>query len=380
MLREQYGEHNKTCAEIHLGHLLENLRAIQAHVAPALVIPVVKADAYGHGAVVVAKTVARGADLLAVAQFKEAMELRDSGIANPILIFGRLLPHEIPVAVAAGFRISLFCTDDIDWIEKASLDKQAVVHVNLETGMGRVGVIVENDPDFFPILRASDSCVWEGLYSHFSTADEKDKAYANLQMNRFNAFLTDMRAWSRKPLLIHMANSGGILDMPESRFDAVRSGIIMYGHYPSVETFRPIALKQVMTFKTYVSHVRLLPKDHPISYGRRWVTGETTRLAVIPVGYADGIPRAMTNKGEVLINGARFPMVGTVTMDQTMIHIGNAAVERGDEVLLWGDSASGSLELLDLAERINTIPYELTCGVSSRVQRIYIDPPQYIPS
>lgn len=367
---------NKTCAEIHLGHLLENLRAIQGHVAPARVIPVVKADAYGHGAVIVAKTVARNAfDLLAVAQFKEAMELRDSGVANPILIFGRLLPHEIPVAVSAGFRISLFCTEDIDWIEKAFMDKQAVVHVNLETGMGRVGVIVENDADFFHRLMASDSCVWEGLYSHFSTADEQDKAYANLQMNRFNAFLADMRAWPGKPQVIHMSNSGGILDMPESHFDAVRSGIIMYGHYPSVETFRPISLKQVMSFKTYVSHVRLLPKDHPISYGRRWITGEATRIAVIPVGYADGIPRAMTNKGEVLINGARYPMVGTVTMDQTMIHIGDAPVERGDEVLLWGDSASGSLELLELADRINTIPYELTCGVSSRVQRSYIDQP-----
>ncbi len=366
-------EHNKTCAEIHLGNLLENLRAIQQHVAPAKVIPVVKADAYGHGAVPVAKTVAQnGFDLLAVAQFKEAMELRDSGVAHPILIFGRLLPHEIPVAVSAGFRISLFCTEDIDWIEKASLTQPAVVHVNLETGMGRVGVVIENDPGFFPRLLASDTCVWEGLYSHFSTADEMDKTYADLQLSRFKRFLTDIKTWPKKPALIHMANSGGILDIPESHFDAVRSGIIIYGHYPSVETSRPMPLKQVMTFKTYVSHVRLLPQGYPISYGRRWVTSEATRIAVIPVGYADGIPRAMTNKGEVLIKGARYPMVGTVTMDQTMIHIGDAPMERGDEVLLWGESASGSLELLELAEKINTIPYELTCGVSARVQRVYI--------
>jgi alanine racemase len=363
---------NKTCAEINLGYLLENLRAIQGHVAPARVIPVVKADAYGHGAVPVAQAVARnGFDLLAVAQFKEAMELRDSGIANPILIFGRLLPHEIPVAVSAGFRISLFCTEDIDWIEKASLTQPAVVHVNLETGMGRVGVIVANDPDFFPRLMAADACVWEGLYSHFSTADERDKTYANLQLDRFKSYLSDMQAWPKKPGMVHMANSGGILDMPESRFDAVRNGIIMYGHYPSCETSRSIPLKQVMTFKTYVSHLRHLPKDHPISYGRRWSTSEATRIAVIPVGYADGIPRAMTNQGEVLIKGARYPMVGTVTMDQTMIHIGDALVQRGDDVILWGESASGSLSLLELAEKINTIPYELTCGVSRRVPRIY---------
>jgi alanine racemase len=365
---------DKTYAEINLDYLLENLRAIQRHIAPARVIPVVKADAYGHGAVAVAKAVVRnGCDLIAVAQFKEAMELRDSGIANPILIFGRLLPHEIPVAVAAGFRMSLFCTEDIEWIEKAALERPVVVHVNLETGMGRVGVMVENDPDFFPRLLACDTCVWEGLYSHFSTADEQDKTYANLQLSRFNTFLSDLRAWPKKPVLVHMANSGGILDMPASRFDAVRSGIIMYGHYPSVETSRSIPLKQVMTFKTYVSHLRRLPAGHPVSYGRRWVAREATRIAVIPVGYADGIPRAMTNQGEVLVNGARHPMVGTVTMDQTMIHVGDAPVKRGDEVILWGESDSGSLALLELAEKINTIPYEMTCRVSSRVPRVYID-------
>jgi len=351
---------------------MENLGAIQKHVAPARVIPVVKADAYGHGAVTVAKTVVRnGFDLLAVAQFNEAMALRDSGVANPILIFGRLLPHEIPVAVAAGFRISLFGTEDIGWIEKAALEHPAVVHVNLETGMGRVGVIVENDPDFFNRLTNSDACEWEGLYSHFATSDEKDKTYANLQLKRFKTFLFDLQTRHKKPLMVHMANSGGILDMPDSRFDAVRTGIIMYGHYPSTETSCPIPLKQVMTFKTYVSHIRMLPEGHPISYGRRWITTEATRIAVTPVGYADGIPRAMTNKGDVLINGNRFPMVGTITMDQTMVHIGNAQVNRGDEVLLWGESATGSMALLEQAEKINTIPYELTCGVSSRVPRIY---------
>ena len=364
---------NKTCAEINLKNLMDNLRAIQSHVAPARVIPVVKADAYGHGAVPIAKAVANnGVNLMAVAQFREAMELRDSGISIPILIFGRLLPQEIPMAVAAGFRISLFCTEDIDWIEKASLTQPAVVHVNLETGMGRVGVVLENDPDFFPRLMASDDCVWEGLYSHFSTADEKDKTYAYQQLKRFKTFLSELQAMPKKPAFVHMANSGGILDIPESRFDAVRNGIIMYGHYPSGAASRSIPLKQVMTFKTYVSHLRNLPKGHPISYGRQWATSEATRIAVIPVGYADGIPRSMTNQGEVLINGARYPMVGTITMDQTMIHISDAPVKTGDDVILWGESASGSMELLDIAEKINTIPYELTCGVSSRVQRMYI--------
>jgi len=364
---------NRTCAEIKLGHLVENANAIREHVAPARVIAVVKADAYGHGAVHVSKALsAAGFDFFGVAQFREAMTLRNSGIAHPILIFGRLLPEEIPEAVSAGFRISLFGNQDIEWIEKAGLDRPAFVHVNLETGMGRVGVIQEIEQDFFLRLSVSRACLWEGIYSHFSTSDEKDKTYADLQLKRFSHCLTDNRKSNPIPAIAHMANSGAILDLPKSRFDAVRAGVIMYGHYPSVETSRSIPLKQVMTFKTYVSHLRQMPADHPISYGRRWVTPKPTRIAVIPVGYADGIPRNMTNKGEVLINGGRFPMVGTITMDQTMIDVGDAAVSCGDEVVIWGDSDSGSIQLLELAEKIGTIPYELTCGVSRRVERVYI--------
>jgi alanine racemase len=370
-------EKGRTCAEIDLGNLVHNLRAIQRHVAPSRVIPVVKADAYGHGALPVARAVSHaGFGLIAVAQFEEAMTLRNSGIVNPILIFGRLMPGELPEAVAAGFHISLFGSQDLDWLEKADIKGPATVHVNLETGMGRVGVIPEADPEFFGRLTASQRCCWEGLYSHFSTADEADKGYANLQLRRFNDFLSKMRTWPRRPAMIHMANSGGVLDMPESRFDAVRTGIIMYGHYPSTETSRSIPLKPVMAFKTYVAHVRTLPGEHPVSYGRRWVTEKATRIAVIPVGYADGLPRAMTNRGEVLINGSRYPMVGTITMDQTMIHVGDGPVAVGDDVLIWGDSAAGCLSLLEIAEKIGTIPYELTCGVSPRVERTHVLPPE----
>lgn len=338
-----------------------------------MVIPVVKADAYGHGVLPVAqKLVKAGAGFLAVAQFKEAMDLRESGVVCPILIFGRLLPDQIPEAVKAGLRLTLFSKKDIAWIEKAALDRPAYVHPNIETGMGRVGVLLAQEPDFFDILSASKACRWEGLYTHFATSDEADKSYAQKQLARFRQIISQIGKLGQKPALIHMANSGAILDMPPSYFDAVRAGVSLYGHRPASATSQSVSLKQVMTFKTYVAHLRRLPAGHNVSYGRRYTTQTETRIAVLPVGYADGISRAFTNIGEVLIGGRRYPMVGTVTMDQTMVAVGDGPVNTGDEALLWGQSDQGVIEALEVAEKIGTIPYELTCGVSKRVKRVYV--------
>lgn len=363
-----------TCAQINLDNLILNVRAIRQKVAPAGIIPVVKADAYGHGAVAVTRRLAiEGFKLFAVARFEEAMELRDSGIKEPILIFGRVFPDDIGRAIAADFRLSLFESSDVRWIEHSNPTKQAYVHVKMDTGMGRLGVLPDQVADFFNTLSRSKYCRWEGLYSHFATADEKDKAYAHLQLARFQKILDRIRSMKTRPAIIHMANSGAILDLPESYFDAVRPGILMYGHYPSPETSFAIVPRPVMTLKTGVAHIRQLPANSPVSYGRRWTASKQTRLAVLPIGYADGIPRDLTNRGEVMIRGKRYPMVGTVTMDHIMVDVGGDPVAPGDEVLLWGESAQGALSLLEIAAGIGTIPYELTCGVSKRVQRVYTD-------
>jgi alanine racemase len=364
---------NKTVAEIKLDNLVHNTHAIERQVAPAGVIPVVKANAYGHGAVPVVKHLAKeGFKSFAVAQFQEAQELRESGITQPILIFGRLLPYEIPTAIKSGFRISIFGKEDLQWIENAGLNQTAVVHLNVETGMGRVGVQLDQEPDIFDRLIRSHKCLWEGIYSHFSTSDEADKEYANLQLSRFQKILTQIQQLKKKPSIIHMANSGAVLDIPKSYFDAVRPGILLYGHYPSAETKRSLKIRQVMTFKTYVSHIRALPEGFPISYGRRWVTPRATKIAVLPLGYADGLNRKLTNQGEVLIQGKRYPMVGTITMDQTMVDVANDSIKTGDEVILWGESDQGTMEASEVAEKIGTIPYEVTCGVSRRVPRVYV--------
>lgn len=363
----------KTYAEINLDHLVHNIRAIQHRVSPSEIIPVVKADAYGHGAVVVTKHLVKaGFKIFAVAQFQEAMELRESGIDRPILIFGRLFPDEIPEAVKAGFRISLFNKTDIRWIEKAGDETPANVHVNIETGMGRMGVLLEREPDFFDALLNSTHCKWEGLYSHFSTSDEADKTYAKLQLSRFQKIISSLKKKDQRPSIIHMANSGAVLDLSESFFDAVRPGILLYGHYPSSETSCAIKVKQVMTLKTSVAHIRKIPSNFPVSYGRQWISKNPTTIAVLPIGYADGIRRSLTNTGEVMIHGRHYPLVGRVTMDHIMIDVGDDPVNPGDEVMVWGEGPQGVIELLHVAEKIGTIPYELTCGVSKRIKRIYV--------
>jgi alanine racemase len=365
--------HPCTCAYIHLDHLRFNYREITKQISPARLIPVVKADAYGHGAVEVSRClVDEGASLLAVAQFQEAMALRDSGIDVPILIFGRIMPEELPEAIRAGFRITVFGEEDIRWIEQLTGSGQAHVHVNVETGMGRVGVLLDREPDFFDRLIRARHCSWEGLYSHFATSDEADKSYAREQLARFSAVVNHLAAKQALPPMIHMANSGAVLDMPESYFNACRCGIMLYGHYPSVETSHSIALKQVMRLKTIITHLRRLPAGHNVSYGRRWQTPAETTIAVLPLGYADGLRRHLTGRLQVMINGRFYPVVGTITMDQVMVDVGDAKVAVGDDVLIWGDSCGGNIQVLDIAETMENIPYELTCGISRRVPRVIV--------
>jgi alanine racemase len=247
--------------------------------------------------------------------------------------------------------------------------------VNIETGMGRIGVLLDREPDFFDALLASKHCIWEGLYSHFSTSDETDKTYSNLQLSRFKDILFRVKKKGRVPAVLHMANSGAVLDLPESTFDAVRPGIVLYGHYPSSETSRSIDIRQVMTLKTFVAHIRKIPADFPVSYGRKWISEKPTAIAVLPIGYADGIRRSMTNNAEVLIHGKRYPLVGRVTMDHIMIDVGDEPINPGDPVIVWGEGEKDSIEVLDVAQSIGTIPYELTCGVSARIKRVYVGTP-----
>ncbi len=377
-----------TVAEIRLDRVLKNYQAVTQQVSPARVIPVIKADGYGHGALPIARYLIdhHAISMMAVAQFKEALELREAGIEIPLLIFGRLFPDQIQQAARSDFKITVFGSQDLEWIEEATLRQPVGVHVNMDTGMGRAGHLWgPKSLDFFKRLKAHRNMRWEGLYTHFATADESDKSYTRYQTDRFRSILNQLKSSTGLPPLVHMANSGGIMDHPASYTwsktidgpqvfqDAVRLGISLYGIYPSGESSRTVPLEPAMNFKTYVAQLRRLPAGHNVSYGRRWKTPQETRIAVIPVGYADGFRRSLTNCGEVLIRGQRFPVVGTVTMDQTMIHIGDAPIAVGDEVLLWGKSSQGTLPVSEVADLAGTIAYETTCGVSKRVPRVFME-------
>jgi len=338
---------------------------------------VVKANAYGHGAIPAAQhLIEAGVQFFAVARLQEALELRAAGIDHKILIFGRLFPTEMETAIRENVRITLTCVQDIRQIAALArkMDRKAYVHINVDTGMGRTGIL---PPQAIPALHRAhnhQNIVVEGLYSHFATADLKDKSYAHHQLRRFRELIKEIRQHDLHVPYIHMANGGAMLDLPESYgmdFNMVRAGIILYGYYPSLETSESIPLRQVMSLKTRVLEIRRLPAGAHISYGCRYTTSQATRLVVLPIGYADGIHRAFTNKGIVLINGKKYPIVGTVTMDQIMVEVGDDPVRIGDEVLFWGADKQGELRASEIADRINTISYELCCAVSRRVPRVY---------
>jgi len=362
----------RALAEINFTNLIYNFRSIKAKVKNSDVIPVIKANAYGHGAVEVAKALIKeGAKFFAVAFFEEAMELKDSGINLPILIFGRISPNRLEDAIKAGFRITVSCYDELLILKKANLRMPAFIHVNLDTGMGRRGVLEKDIISFFSNFSSCSNCVLEGVYSHFATSDMPNNDYAYFQLKKFNNFLLSLFKKGVKPAMVHIANSGAILNMPESYLNAVRPGISLYGHYPSSESLKSIKLKQVMRFKSYVEQVRKIPTGYSVSYDKRWISEKDTTIALIPVGYADGVDRRLTNKGIVLIKGKKYSIVGMVTMDYIMVDVGYDSIFEDDEVVIWGDFENNSIELLELAEQIDTIPYVLTCGVSKRVKRVY---------
>jgi len=365
-----------TVAEIHLNHLAYNLNQIRKKVAPAEVMAVVKADAYGHGAVPVTKRlVEEGVKYFAVARIAEALELRNAGIEENILIFGSLFPDEIEAALLNDIQVTVTDPMDIDIIREIAIRNSIFVkiHLNIDTGMGRVGIPFDRARSEIIKIVNINQIKLAGIYTHFATSDERNKDYAELQLKRFNCIINELIEHLPYRPIIHAANSGAILDLPEACFDIVRAGISLYGHYPSTNTSESIPLKQVMTLKTKVSSTRRLPKGSSISYGRKYITPKETTIAVLPIGYADGILRVFSNTGAVLINEKLYPIVGTITMDQIMVDVGDDPVKVGDEVIFWGDTPQGNLQATKVAAKVGTIAYELCCSVSKRVPRVYIE-------
>ena len=366
-----------TQAVVDLTAIAHNIKILKRRTtAPAMFMAVVKANAYGHGILPVAQSaVNAGADWLGVALAEEGIALRKAGIRQPILVLGIVPPQGAAQVVGHELRVAV-----CQWKTARALNAAAqaagrplAVHIKVDTGMGRIGVPISGVVEFASQLASLPHLKLEGIFSHFSSADEKDKSYAHLQLERFTQVIAALERRGIDIPIKHMANSAGTIDLPASHLDMVRPGISLYGIHPSTDTDPSVALRPAMALKTRIVFLKELPAGAPVSYNNTFVTKAPTRIATIPIGYGDGYPRLLSNQGSVLLKGTRVPVVGRVCMDMTMLDVSQvpqAAV--GDAVVLFGGQDGTVLPVDVIAAQTGTIAYEILCGVSSRVPRRYI--------
>lgn len=365
-----------TFALVNLSNLLYNYLNIKKKVRKTKIMAVVKADAYGHGLKEVVKalnsTGKNKPDYFAVAFIQEGVELRKLRINQPILVF------EPPAEKRDLYWISkynltpsVFNKNHINLINNSN--KKIKVHVKVDTGMHRLGISYETAFDFIKNISKNKKIQIDGIYSHFATSDEKDKTFANLQFSRFKQLIDKLKHEKIKYGLTHMANSGAILDLPETYLDMVRPGICLYGYYPSLETSESINLKPVMNLISKVETLKEINKGEFVSYGRRFEAKRRTKIISVPIGYADGYYRNLTNQGKAIINGKIYNQIGTVTMDRIMFDAGTDDISIGEKVTLLGEDGKYKIDAWDLSKMLNTIPYEITCNISKRIPRTYTD-------
>ena len=360
---------------IDLGALEHNCREVMRRVPGKKVLAVVKANAYGHGAVPVARRLlGAGASLLGVALVEEGRELRDAGIDAPVLVMGAVFPEQADALVAANLIPVVFDSSVARAVAAAARKRgsRAAVHVKIDTGMGRIGVSPEHAVGLVQEIRDLGNVDVQGLMTHFADADLRDKQFASLQMDRFEGLVRALEAKGISIPQCHAANSAAVLDYPRACFTMVRPGIMLYGYDPLETGPGNADLLPVLSLRTRIAFVKTVPAGIPISYGRTFVTKRESVIATLPIGYADGYSRSLSNRGEALVRGSRVPVVGRVCMDMCMIDVtGISGVHAGDEAVLIGSQGSERITAQDIAEKTGTIAYEVLCGISSRVPRIY---------
>ncbi len=363
-------------ARIDLDAIARNTAALKARVGPDIELwAVVKANAYGHGAIPVARTVlAAGASRLAVARISEGIALRRAGLTAPILIMGYHAPAEAETAVAHDLTMTV--NDDafiraLD-AQARNAGKRIPVHVKVDTGMGRFGRLPHELLPFLEQLSRFSHLQLEGLWTHFATADEADKTFARHQLDLFQEAAARARERYDIPFL-HAANSAAILDLPETWLDAVRPGIALYGLYPSAEVSDSVSLHPALTLVSHVGRMRTLPPGSSVSYGRTFIATRPTRVALLPIGYGDGVHRLLSNRGRVLIRGQRAPIIGRVCMDNIMVDVTHIeGVQEGDEAVLIGRQGAARISAEEVAAWAQTINYEVTTSLLPRTARVYV--------
>ncbi|MFP4551655.1 MAG: alanine racemase [Spirochaetales bacterium] len=366
-----------TRALIRLDHFDHNIAQIRARVgSERLLCLAVKADAYGHGIVEIGRAAASaGVDYLAVATVDEGVELRYASIDLPILLYSLATPGEMQAVVSNGITPILSDRNQInDYNNEArSQGAELPVHMKIDTGMGRIGCRPEHAVELARAVVDADALTLGGVSTHFAGADMEDTAYTKRQMRRFEEAVEAIREAGIEPGIVHAANSGGVLGHPDSWYDMVRPGILAYGYAPAAEQTGIVEVRPVMELVSQVVFIKEVRAGESISYGMTWTAPSTTHIGTVPAGYGDGYNRLLSNRGEVSIAGVRYKIVGRVCMDQFMVDLGPVlSVERYQEVTLFGSEA-GAPDAAELAELCETIPYEITCNVSKRVPRIYLE-------
>jgi alanine racemase len=364
-----------TIAHIDLSAIGFNLDSIRKKVGETTkILAVVKANAYGHGDVPVSRFIEkRRADYFGVAIVEEGIALREAGIAKPVLVFTPPLKKQLDPYFVYGLEPTISSVQDAEMLDRAGrrFRKTVEAHLKIDTGMNRLGMKERDLESFLASIAGMRKIEIKGAFTHFATAEDRDKSFTLRQFELFQDSLALLRRNGVDPGLVHCANSAAILDLPQTSCSMVRPGLSMYGLYPSRQSSRSVPLRPAMSLTTSVAYVKSIDTGESVSYGRRFVASKRTKIATLPIGYADGYSRLLTGKASVLIGGRKFPVVGTICMDMMMVDVGDSDVVVGDEAVLIGRQNGQEITCWDLAERIGTIPYEIFCGISARVPRQY---------
>jgi len=358
-----------TFLEVNLPQLRKNIEAIRSHVTPSKVMAMVKANAYGHGVDGVAPFIEPYIDYFGVAILEEGIHLRELGITKPILVAGGTLPEQLSAFIKYDLILTassppLLVSADA---AAAAANKKLIAHLKIDTGMERIGVHYYDAARFLEQSLEYKNVEIEGIYTHLANSEEQDLKHARVQLERFLEVLQFYEKRSLPTPMRHVANSGAVLQFPESHLDMVRPGLMLYGVYP-VGVSHTVEIAPALTWRSRVVYSKITRPGHPVSYGSLWQAETETRIVTIPCGYADGYFRRMTNQAHVILNGRKYPQVGRICMDQFMVNVGADIAEVGDEVVLLGSGISA----YDLAEWTGTNEYEVLTSISTRVPRVYL--------
>lgn len=361
-------------AEVNLQTLRENYYKLKAY-SQSEMMPIVKADAYGHGMISVVKTLKEcGAKRFGVALLEEALELKAVFPELTVMVIGATESEHSDILVKEDIIPTIYQLSQAKALSEAAVKHKRIakLHIKVDTGMGRIGF---RETDFEDVLRIGElpSILIEGIFTHFATSDCKDLSFAQIQLKSFLAFCDKLSDAGLQIPIRHAANSAAILQFPESHLDLVRPGISLYGYAPSTQIGGNVGLEPVMSWKAKVSHIKDIKTGETVSYGRTFQAAFPTSVATVPVGYADGLRRSLSNQGEMLVHGRRSTMIGRICMDQTMLEVTKIpGVQVGDVVTILGKDGYEQITAMEMAEWLGTISYEVVCGISKRVPRVYL--------